>query len=133
MRLRDLRNIFFCVTLALSCIDLFAQNNYLDSLENVLRNKSLPDSERMETIINIGNAVAPDNPALAKQKYLDVYKAAQEKNDHYYMGMAMSGLGKLFGYEKQDSALYYYLRADSFFRMVPSQVAKESAATNKSS
>lgn len=111
----------------------FAQNKYVDSLQNELKRKNLPDSERMELRINLGNVLAPDDPQLAKENYLTVYRSAQKARDPYYMAMAMSGMGKLHDPNNYDSALYFYLLADSLYRLDPSQRAKESRATNKSS
>jgi signal transduction histidine kinase len=111
----------------------FAQNKYVDSLQNELKRKNLPDSERLELLINIGNSLARDNAQLAKEKYLSVYNFAQKKHDAYYMGMAMSGLGRLNDPNNYDSAMYYYLLADSLYQLNPSQNSKQSRATNKAS
>lgn len=110
-----------------------AQNKYIDSLQQLLKDKKLADSSRMELMINIGNTLAPDHPDMAREKYLSVFHEAQKINDPYYMALGMSGMGKLYDDHIPDSAIYFYLLADSLYQLDPSQRAKESRATNKAS
>lgn len=130
---RQLHKLYFLFLLLLYYGSCFGQNRYADSLQNELRKNDLPDSARMKLLISIGNVVAADNPRLAKEKYLTVYHKAQTINDVYYMAEAMSGIGKLYDPNNYDSAMYFYLRADSLYQLDDTQVAKESRATNKSS
>ena len=109
----------------------FAQNRYIDSLEDALSRQTLPDTARMETLINIGNAYAADSPAVAKEKYLSVYETAKKQHDWYYQAMAMSGMGRLN--RNYDTAMHFYLLADSLYALDPSQTSIESRATNKAS
>lgn len=110
-----------------------AQNRYLDSLQQLLKNKKLADTSRMEIMIAIGDALQPDHSDLAKEKYLEVYKEAQGLKNPSYMASAMSGIGKMHRHRHSDSAMYYYLLADSLYQLDPSQNAKESRATVKAS
>lgn len=129
-----LNKIYFLFLLLSGCqVHSFAQNKYADSLERELQKKDLPDTVRMELLIDIGNALAADHPQRAKEKYRTVYRGAEKTGDAYYMGMALSGIGKLYDPGNYDSALYFYSLSDSLFQLDPSQAARESAATNKSS
>lgn len=113
-------------------MSLSAQSNYTDSLRHELKRKDLPDSVRMKTLIRLGDELQYSDAMYAKTCFSKAYELAKRKNDNYQMGESMSGFGKVYYSMSQfDSAKFYFLLADSFFRKDPSEDAMESVATNK--
>ncbi|AHF17133.1 tetratricopeptide repeat-containing sensor histidine kinase [Niabella soli] len=111
-----------------------AQNSYTDSLKKALQRNTLPDSSRVELLLELGNTLYLSDQSAAAQYFLEVYRIGQINKSNYYKGEALSGLGNSY-YEKSnyDSALYYYQRADSLYATDPSENARESKASNKAS
>lgn len=109
-----------------------AQNKYVDSLTQELSKKNLRDSVRAEILIELGSNLYLSDKQKAKEYFLELYNLAHSKADHFYEGRAYSGIGDIY-YEKSnyDSAMYYYLLADSLYAMNASQISKESRASNK--
>lgn len=117
-----------------SAVSLQAQNKYVDSLKQELNKKNLPDSLRAELLIELGNNLYLSDKGEAKKYFLELYDLAHTHANPFYEGRAYSGIGDIH-YEKSnyDSAMCYYLLADSLYAMDTSQVSKESRASNKAS
>lgn len=117
-----------------STISLHAQLKYTDSLKQELNKKNIPDSVRAEILIELGNNLYLSDKQEAKKYFIDLYNLAQSNDNPFYEGRACSGIGDIY-YEKSsyDSAMYYYLLADSLYAIDTSQISKESRASNKAS
>ncbi|UAY55329.1 ATP-binding protein [Arachidicoccus terrestris] len=111
-----------------------AQNRYIDSLKNELDKRDLPDSSRLKILLDLGNNLYLSNKPEASKYFWQVFQLARNNRNDYYQGEALSGLGNTC-YERSeyDSAMYYYHLADSLYATDPSEMARESSASNKAS
>lgn len=117
-----------------TCPKLSAQNKYVDSLKEALDRKDLPDLERVNTMILIGENLSRVDREEAIHYYTEAFGFADSKRNNFHKGRALSGIGNAYYYSSfYDSAFYFYKRADSLFAMDSSNISRASAATNKAS
>jgi signal transduction histidine kinase len=111
-----------------------AQNYFVDSLKKQLEDAHLADTSRIQLLIKVGDNIVMNDPSGAMEDYTKAFTIAQQIENNYLKGMAMSGLGLVYDYQNNDdSAMYFYHKADSFYAADSSVSAKESRATNKAS
>ena len=66
--------------------------------------------------------------------FMKAYSLARQLKSNYLSAMALSGAGLVYDYQNEDdSAMYFYNKADSFYASDPSEVARESRASNQTS
>jgi signal transduction histidine kinase len=112
---------------------VFAQNYQIDSLKQELGKKDLPDSTRMTVLLDLGEKLIMNDAPRSRQYYLRCYKMAQESSNRYFMGLAVYGIGSIYHYKQDyDSAMYFYLTADSILNLDHSALSREAITSVKS-
>ncbi|MGH2643906.1 MAG: tetratricopeptide repeat-containing sensor histidine kinase, partial [Chitinophagaceae bacterium] len=129
---RPILLLLFLCACELITFPLNAQNKYIDSLKLELNRKDLPDSIRVEVLVELGDNLYPSDKQEAIRYFRELFHFAHGKESPFWEGRAYSGIGNVY-YEKSsyDCAMYYYLLADSLYAMDTSLISKESRVTNK--
>ncbi|HWB93719.1 MAG TPA: sensor histidine kinase [Puia sp.] len=109
-----------------------AQTPYLDSLKHELTDAKTSSAHRIDVLVELGDNLRNSSHRTAGDYYLEAYQLAKQIKDAYRQGEAMGGVGVIHYYQGEfDTAMYYLDLADSLYALSGSQVAKESAVSNK--
>lgn len=111
-----------------------AQHTYIDSLKNELGRPGLPDSTRIETLLQLGWNYAFINPDTARGWLREAIAIAERNKNLNKAGEALVYIGTSFSRtDHYDSALYYYGKAASFFSRDGSPEARLNTVINRMS
>ncbi|MGN6602326.1 MAG: tetratricopeptide repeat-containing sensor histidine kinase [Ginsengibacter sp.] len=121
----------FCL---LSAFVSFGQNTYVDSLKTELSKGGLADTAKVRLLVKIGDNIVMNDPHSASEYFGEAYTLSQKLKNNYLTALSLSGVGLVYDYKSEDdSAMYFYQKADSFYAIVPTQESRESRVSNKTS
>jgi signal transduction histidine kinase len=128
-----LHKFFFIFLLSASSpISLLAQNKFEDSLKNVLKTEKLSDSVRVGILLQLGwnySLINTDSARLFLDQALYYSKKIKDINR---TGQSYNYIGTNFLRSSDyDSALFYYSRADSFYKKAKTKDAEINLPINK--
>lgn len=113
-------------------IGLLAQNKINDSLEKELKNQKLPDTTRLETLLQLGWNYSLVNTDSARQLLDKAVYYSRLINDKNKTGQAYNYIGTNFLRSSDyDSALFYYSLADSFYVIAHIELSRLNLCINK--
>lgn len=113
---------------------LFSQSKEIDSMKAFLDKKSLSDSLRMETLLQLGWDMSFYNTDQARHYLNECIQIAAKNNNANMIGSGFAYIGSSFFTEnKFDSALHYYLIAENHFLQDTSAEAQENVIVNRMS
>ncbi len=112
----------------------FSQSFRIDSMRNLLADKSLDNSSRMEILLQLGWDMTFFNTDSARLYLKEHIHLAQSSKDEILKGSGLAYMGSsYFKDDKLDSALYYYQLAESHFLKDTSRDGRENVIVNRMS
>lgn len=123
------------IVLLLLCHSLsFGQNPYVDSLKTELAKSRVADTLKIKLMVKIGDNIVMNDPHSAARYFSNAYSLSQKLKNNYLIALSLSGVGLAYHYNNEDdSAMHIYREADSLYAIVPTEEARESRASNKTS
>jgi signal transduction histidine kinase len=132
MRKRFYKTVFILIGLFVFQQAVHAGN--IDSLKNELKKKTLSDSMRMETLLQLGWDVAFYNSDSARMYLYECIAIAEKKKDNIKIGSGYAYIGSsFFKTDDYDSALHYYKIAEKYFARDTSPEGRENIIVNRMS
>jgi two-component system NarL family sensor kinase len=125
--------ILICViSLTFPPQNTFAQDKVIDSLRTRLSTKNLPDTDRIKTMLALGDRLGYSDGALAR-KYLDsAYTIATARHLYMNTGDALTSIAQAFYRSNDlDTALVLLQRADTVYGKADSNKAKGALISSK--
>jgi signal transduction histidine kinase len=99
-----------------------------------LEKGGLADTTKIQLLVKIGDNIVMNDPHSAFEYFGEAYTLSQKLINNYLSAVSLSGVGLVYDYKSEDdSAMYFYQKADSLYAIVPTQEARESRITNKTS
>jgi signal transduction histidine kinase len=124
--------IFLLLLIIAGQLKAFPDSSPHDSLMNELRKKNLPDSLRIEILLQLGWDYSFFNADSARMFLDRAAVNARKIKDINRTGQAYNYIGTNFLRSSDyDSALYYYSIADSLYKLVNTEVSKINFSVNK--
>lgn len=113
---------------------LIAQNRGMDSLKYELSKKNIPDSTRLKDLLKLGWDYGFINADSARSLLHQAIRISVSGGKFNKTGEALSSIGSSFlRTDNYDSALYYYNKAELYFKKAGSDEGRLNAAINRMS
>src|SRR6185503_24324 len=125
--------IGICITaLSFFMRKAIAQDRYIDSLQSKLTSRQLPDTDRVDIMLALGDRLGYSDGVLAR-KYLDsAYTIAVRENLYLKMGDALSAMAQAsYRSNNLDTALILLRQADTVYGRADPNTAKGALISSK--
>ncbi len=111
-----------------------SQRDGVDSMEKLLKQKGLPDSTRLSTLLQLGWNFSFINATVARKYLYDAVELAKKYRDENSIGTGFSYIGTSYlNLDQFDSAMLFYKKAEKHFLKDTSADAKENVMVNRMS